>query len=151
MDNTDKTYSMSDCVYSGFKRVGHFFLYTVFISSLPLLFCAFLCYVYGIKELQLLLETLTLVLGVFITSLTDFVSNDLWLEKNCKSIFVLMVILLAFYCLSYAAIYIEAFKETEISGTTLSHLEFIMIILSIAYLILAVSMQWIGGYKGVGR
>lgn len=133
---------------AGFLHLFNWCICTLLISAIPFIVCLHLCRIYGFDghEMQLILETSTLLLGVFITSLADFFSSGIKKNGFYKCMFIFMVVFLVLYSVEYGRLYSDSFRGIAPTSDQLVIIKKELRLFGSAYLIIAALMQWIGGF-----
>lgn len=147
VQKTPGLYGVNSRLANGMKSLGEWFVFTVLVSGIPLIFYLFLSVFFGINERQGLSELAAFFFGITTPILFERQMGVALKENHVlTAVKIIIVFSFIFFCLFYGHIYIKDFRGEMITKSDFSTYVFIVCTFGGGCFILAGISQFFGGY-----
>ena len=132
---------------NGFKSLGKWFIFTVFLSGFPLLLYIILCFMFGIDEERGITEIAAFFFGIATPVLFEH-QVGIKVQDNvlAKIVKYAMAVVFVFFCMFYGYVYIKDFRGEKLTTEELASCRFLILSFGSGSFILTGISQFVGGY-----
>lgn len=133
---------------NGFKNLGKWFVFTVFLSGFPLLLYIMLCVMFGVqKSGGGLTEIAAFFFGIATPVLFEHqVGIEIHENALVKVVKYTMAFVFVFFCIFYGYVYIKDFRGEVLTDEELDSCKFLIYSFGGGSFILTGISQFVGGY-----